>query len=41
MKIFLGLITPLCAYAVITVLHLLIPVKKVKGYVKTVKAMTA
>lgn len=34
MKIFLGLITPLITYAVITLLHLIIPVKKIKGYVK-------
>lgn len=34
MKIFLGLVTPLVAYSVITLLHLLIPVKSIKGYVK-------
>jgi delta14-sterol reductase len=34
MKLFLGLITPLVAYAIITLLHLIIPVKKIKGYVK-------
>jgi len=34
MKIFLGLITPLAVYAVITLLHIAIPVKKIKGYVK-------
>ena len=34
MKLFLGLITPLVAYALITLLHVLIPVKKIKGYVK-------
>ncbi|MBN2558700.1 MAG: DUF1295 domain-containing protein [Clostridia bacterium] len=34
MKLFLGLITPLVAYMVITLLHILIPVKKIKGYVK-------
>lgn len=34
MKIFLGLITPLIAYSVITLLHLMIPVKKTMGYVK-------
>lgn len=33
MTIFLGLITPLIAYAVITVLHLVIPAHRVKGYV--------
>lgn len=34
MKLFLGLITPLVAYAVITLLHLIIPVKRIQGYVK-------
>lgn len=34
MKLFLGLITPLAAYLVITLLHLIIPAKRVKGYVK-------
>jgi delta14-sterol reductase len=34
MKLFLGLITPLVAYIVITLMHLIIPVKKMKGYVK-------
>jgi len=34
MKLFLGLITPLIIYAVITFLHIIIPVKRVKGYVK-------
>jgi protein-S-isoprenylcysteine O-methyltransferase Ste14 len=34
MKLFLGLITPLVAYAVITLLHIIIPVKRTKGYVK-------
>ncbi len=34
MKLFLGLITPLVAYAVITILHLIIPVRRIKGYVK-------
>jgi protein-S-isoprenylcysteine O-methyltransferase Ste14 len=34
MKVFLGLITPLAAYAIITLLHLAIPVKRTKGYVK-------
>lgn len=34
MKLFLGLITPLIAYAVITLLHIIIPVKRIKGYVK-------
>ncbi|MDW7656607.1 MAG: DUF1295 domain-containing protein [Bacillota bacterium] len=34
MKLFLGLITPLVAYIVITLLHLIIPVKRMKGYVK-------
>jgi len=32
--LFLGLITPLVAYAVITLLHIIIPAKKIKGYVK-------
>ena len=34
MNIFLGLITPLIAYAMITLLHIIIPVKRTKGYVK-------
>ena len=34
MKFFLGLITPLVVYAVITLLHIIIPVKRIKGYVK-------
>lgn len=34
MKFFLGLITPLVAYVVITLLHIIIPVKRIKGYVK-------
>ena len=34
MKLFLGLITPLAAYAIITLLHLIIPVKRIRGYVK-------
>jgi len=34
MKSFFGLITPLIAYAVITLLHLIIPTKRIKGYVK-------
>ncbi len=34
MKWFLGLITPLVIYIVITLLHVLIPVKKTNGYVK-------
>lgn len=34
MKLFLGLITPLVAYAIITLLHIIIPVKRTKGYVK-------
>ena len=34
MNLFLGLITPLAAYFVITLLHIIIPVKKTKGYVK-------
>ena len=34
MTIFLGLITPLIAYAVITLLHIVIPAKRVSGYVK-------
>jgi len=34
MKLFLGLITPLVAYSVITLLHIIIPVKRIKGYVK-------
>lgn len=35
MKTFLGLITPLIAYAVIILLHIIIPARKVKGYVKS------
>ncbi len=31
---FLGLITPLVAYAIITLLHIIIPAKRIKGYVK-------
>jgi protein-S-isoprenylcysteine O-methyltransferase Ste14 len=31
---FLGLITPLVAYVVITLLHVLIPTRRIKGYVK-------
>ena len=34
MKLFLGLITPLIAYAIITLLHVIIPIKRTKGYVK-------
>ncbi|HNX15339.1 MAG TPA: hypothetical protein PK854_11045 [Oscillospiraceae bacterium] len=34
MKIFLGLVTPLIVYAGITLLHVIIPSKKVRGYVK-------
>ena len=34
MRIFLGLITPLIIYTIITLLHLIIPVKKIEGYVK-------
>ena len=34
MKLFLGLITPLIAYSIITLLHIVIPARKVKGYVK-------
>jgi len=34
MNLFLGLITPLIAYFVITFLHIIIPVKKTRGYVK-------
>ena len=34
MKTFLGLITPLVVYAMITLLHIIIPVKRIKGYVK-------
>ena len=33
MRIFLGLITPLVIYVGITLLHLIIPVKRIKGYV--------
>jgi protein-S-isoprenylcysteine O-methyltransferase Ste14 len=35
MTIFLGLITPLVAYAVITLLHVAIPAKRRRGYVKS------
>jgi protein-S-isoprenylcysteine O-methyltransferase Ste14 len=35
MTIFLGLITPLIAYAVITILHVAIPAKRRTGYVKS------
>ncbi|HPQ47633.1 MAG TPA: DUF1295 domain-containing protein [Clostridia bacterium] len=34
MKIFLGLVTPMVAYSVITLLHIIIPVKKTRGYVR-------
>lgn len=34
MKLFLGLITPLVVYGMITLLHLIIPAKKINGYVK-------
>ncbi len=34
MKIFLGLITPLTAYLVITLLHMIIPARRTRGYVK-------
>lgn len=34
MKIFLGLITPLIVYTAITFLHIIIPVRRIKGYVK-------
>jgi len=34
MNLFLGLITPLAAYAIITLLHIIIPVKRIMGYVK-------
>ncbi len=34
MKVFLGLITPLVMYIIITLLHMIIPAKKVKGYVE-------
>lgn len=37
MKLFLGLITPLAAYAIITLLHIIIPAKRIKGYVKNEK----
>ncbi len=37
MNLFLGLVTPLIAYAMITLLHLIIPVKRIKGYVKNEK----
>ena len=33
----LGLLTPLIAYAVITLLHLILPARKIKGYVKNEK----
>ena len=33
MTIVLGLITPVVAYAVITLLHVVIPVKRSRGYV--------
>ena len=35
MRMFLGLVTPLLAYAVITLLHVAIPVKRSRGYVKS------
>jgi protein-S-isoprenylcysteine O-methyltransferase Ste14 len=35
MTIFLGLVTPLIAYAVITVLHVVIPARRRTGYVKS------
>jgi protein-S-isoprenylcysteine O-methyltransferase Ste14 len=35
MTLFLGLITPLIAYVVITLLHIIIPAKRIKGYVKS------
>ncbi|GHU99845.1 hypothetical protein FACS1894211_05980 [Clostridia bacterium] len=34
MRIFLGLITPFAVYIVITLLHIVIPVKRIRGYVK-------
>jgi hypothetical protein len=34
MKLILGLITPLASYAVITLLHIILPARKIKGYVK-------
>jgi delta14-sterol reductase len=34
MKLFLGLITPLIVYIGVTVLHIIIPAKRIKGYVK-------
>jgi delta14-sterol reductase len=34
MTIFLGLITPLIAYAVITILHVVIPARRTRGYAK-------
>ncbi len=34
MSVFLGLITPVVAYLVITLLHLVLPARKTKGYVK-------
>jgi delta14-sterol reductase len=34
MKLVFGLITPLVCYAVITILHVILPARKVKGYVK-------
>jgi delta14-sterol reductase len=35
MRIFLGLVTPLVAYAVITLLHVAIPVRRRRGYAKS------
>ena len=35
MMVFLGLITPLIVYAGITLLHVFIPVQKIRGYVKS------
>ena len=32
-ELMIGLVTPLCVYAVITVLHLVVPARTVKGYV--------
>ena len=32
--LFLGLITPLAAYIIITLLHIIIPAKRIKEYVK-------
>jgi delta14-sterol reductase len=34
MKVFLGLFTPMAIYSLITLLHIIIPVKKTRGYVK-------